>query len=304
MKENGIEVKSKKKSDNLEIVEKTEKAGGIEKTEKTDSIENTEKKGGAESAVPSHKKNAGDCSKFRRLIKWWPLPAYLLLVVLMILFIMSGDKDDLYDAHYKEGTNVVSVGGTDYTILSKEQEDSYIGSFVSDKLNAVKGDKIASVRSYLLYVSVFFEIKGDPEHDYLLDGKNTVYVKKDMLEEAKGYFSDDSHINEYRMTAKLKDLDTMNVLTKEQTDMLFKLSGDEILVDDVLITENYETRREIYGFYDDGLFYKAVMELFKYNNEIYKTTMMIDGDDNQGKSVLKGIKLPDEYQQQFLSIWN
>lgn len=275
-----------------------------EKNINANALETTELAENDASEKGGSKKNKGDKDKLRLVLKWWPLPAYLLLVIGMFFFIKSGDEKDLYEAHFKEGAEVVTVGDTDYVIFSKEDKESFIGSFVSDKLNAVSGDKIASVRSFLLYVSVFFEIEGDPEHNYLVDGKNTIYVRADKLEEARAYFSDDSHINGYKMTSKMKDLDSMNVLSEEQMNMLSQLKGDEILVDEIIITENYETRREIYGFYDDGIFYKAVMELFKYNNEIYKTTMMIDGNDNQGKSVLRGIKLPEEYQQEFLNIWD
>lgn len=260
----------------------------------------TEAAGERGKAVKKDKKDG----KLYRLLKWWPLPVYLLLVAAVIFFIRSGDEDDLYKAHYKDGAETVTVGETDYTVLSKEDSESYIGSFVSDKLNAVQKDKVASVRSYLLYVSVFFSVEGDENMDYLMDGKKTIYVKADRLEAAKEYFADSSNISEYKMTSKLKDLDTMNILSAEQIEMIFSLTGQDTVVKDITVTENFETRREIYGFYDDGIFYKAVAELFLYGGEVYKTTMMIDGDDNEGVSVLRGIRLPEEYQKAFLDIWN
>ena len=163
---------------------------------------------------------------------------------------------------------------------------------------------MASIRSYLLYVSVFFSVEGDENMDYLMDGKNTIYIKEELFEDAKAYYADEANISEYRMTAKKKDLETMNTLTDEQVEILEGLTGEEVVIKDQIITENYETRREIFAFYDNGIAYQAVMELFIYNNEVYKTTMMIDGDDNKGVTVLRGIKLPEEYQQEFLDIWN
>ncbi len=242
--------------------------------------------------------------KLHKLLRWWPVPVYIILVIVLIFFIKGGDENDLYKAKYNGSTEKILLGDTEYTLLSKEEQDSYIGSFVSDKLNAVKKDKVASMRSYLLYVGVYFSVEGDDDLNYLIDGKNNIFVKSEMYEEAKKYFADSANISEYKMTAKLKDLETMNTLTDKQVDMLSGLSGEEVIVKDVIVTENYETRREIYGFFDDGIFYKAYMELFLYNNEVYKTTMMIDGDDNEGVSVLRGIKLPEEYQEEFKAIWD
>ena len=242
--------------------------------------------------------------KWHRILRWWPLPACLLLMVVTLIFIKSGDEDDLYKASYTDTTDEVMVGDTLYVMLSKEDVNSYIGSFVSDKLNMVQKDKVASIRSYLLYVSVFFSVEGDENMDYLMDGKNTIYIKEELFEDAKAYYADEANISEYRMTAKKKDLETMNTLTDEQVEILEGLTGEEVVIKDQIITENYETRREIFAFYDNGIAYQAVMELFIYNNEVYKTTMMIDGDDNKGVTVLRGIKLPEEYQQEFLDIWN
>lgn len=241
--------------------------------------------------------------KIHKILRWWPLPVYLILVVVLIFFIRSGDEDDLYKASYTDSTEKIMVGDTCYVMLSKEDSESYIGSFVSDKLNAVQKDKVASIRSYLLYVSVFFSVEGDENMDYLMDGKKTIYVKEDLYDETTAYYDDETNISSYKMTAKKKDLDTMNELSREQIEMIWNLEGDEVIIKDKIITEDYETRREIFAFYDNGIMYKAVEELFIYNNEIYKTTEMIDGDDNKGVTVLKGIKLPKQYQQEFLDMW-
>lgn len=232
------------------------------------------------------------------------LVVYVLLMTLVLVFVNSGDKDDLYKAHWKEGKKVITMGGVDYRILSSGDSTTYIGSTVSDRLNGVKKDKIASVRSYMLYVSVFFSLENDPEFDYLLDGKNYIYVKDSMYNEAVKYVEDFSNMSEYRMTSAKKDLESMNTLTKEEVDMLENLTGEEKIITDIKITENYENRREIYGFYDNNILYKARMELFKYNGEIYKTTFFIDKNKNKGTTTLKGIKLPEEYQERFKSIWD
>jgi 3-methyladenine DNA glycosylase AlkC len=244
-----------------------------------------------------------ETSKIKKLLRWWPLPVYIIGVIVLILFIKSGDEEDLYKAHMKKGTETVTIGDYDYTVLSKEDEDSYIGSSVSDKLNAVKKDKIASLRSYLLYVSVFYSIEGDEEFDYVMDGKNTIYVKSELLSQAQAYYNDYTNINSFKITTTAKDYESMKEVSSDVYEMLDELSGDEVLIKDKSVTENYENRREIYGFYDNGLMYRAVKELFKYNNEIYLTTYYVDADDNNGTTVIKGIKLPEEYQSSFKEYW-
>ncbi len=239
-----------------------------------------------------------------KLRKWWMVPLYLVLMVVVILFIKSGDEDDPYKASYGESMDEVIVGDAAYKIISSNEDEEYIGSYVSSRLNAVSGDKIASLRSYLLYVSVFFSVEGDENLDYVMDGKKNIYVREDKYDEIKDYYNNEENITEYKMTSKKKDLETMNTISTDEMEMLRTLDGEEKIFDEILLTEDFETRREIYGFYSDGICYKAEMELFKYKDVIYKTTWFVDGNDNEGTTVIKGIALPDEYQERFNGIWN
>ncbi|MBR0131824.1 MAG: hypothetical protein IJM14_01935 [Lachnospiraceae bacterium] len=241
------------------------------------------------------------------LKKWWMIPVYLFFATLLVIFISRGDEKDLYKAHFK-GENEVTIGDVDYTLLSKDDKDNYIGSFVSTKLTALKDKKIATMRSYILYVSVFYSVQGVDDLEYVMDGKNSVYVKSENYEKAKAYFENEAHITSYKMTGKSKKMENLSDLENEKVDALYELmeNGTETEFTKELITENYATRREIYGFFDDGIFCRAVLEVFRdEDNNIYVTTEMIDGKKQKdGKSRLKGVELPEELADYFRELWN
>jgi hypothetical protein len=192
--------------------------------------------------------------------------------------------------------------------LSKDNKDNYIGSFVSTKLTALKDKKIATMRSYILYVSVFYSVQGVDDLEYVMDGKNSVYVKSENYEKAKAYFENEAHITSYKMTGKSKKMENLSDLENEKVEALYELmeNGTETEFTKELITENYATRREIYGFFDDGVFCRAVLEVFRdEDNNIYVTTEMIDGKKQKdGKSRLKGVELPEELADYFRELWN
>ncbi len=244
---------------------------------------------------------------FKLLRKWWMIPVYLFFAVLLIIFISRGDEKDLYKAHFK-AEDEVTIGDVAYRLLSKDNKDNYIGSFVSTKLTALKDKKIATMRSYILYVSVFYSVQGVDDLEYVMDGKNSVYVKSENYEKAKAYFENEAHITSYKMTGKSKKMENLSDLENEKVEALYELmeNGTETEFTKELITENYATRREIYGFFDDGVFCRAVLEVFRdEDNNIYVTTEMIDGKKQKdGKSRLKGVELPEELADYFRELWN
>ena len=244
---------------------------------------------------------------FKLLRKWWMIPVYLFFAVLLIIFISRGDEKDLYKAHFK-AEDEVTIGDVAYRLLSKDDKDNYIGSFVSTKLTALKDKKIATMRSYILYVSVFYSVQGVDDLEYVMDGKNSVYVKSENYEKAKAYFENEAHITSYKMTGKSKKMENLSDLENEKVEALYELmeNGTETEFTKELITENYATRREIYGFFDDGVFCRAVLEVFRdEDNNIYVTTEMIDGKKQKdGKSRLKGVELPEELADYFRELWN
>ena len=244
---------------------------------------------------------------FKLLRKWWMIPVYLFFAVLLIIFISRGDEKDLYKAHFK-AEDEVTIGDVAYRLLSKDNKDNYIGSFVSTKLTALKDKKIATMRSYILYVSVFYSVQGVDDLEYVMDGKNSVYVKSENYEKAKAYFENEAHITSYKMTGKSKKMENLSDLENEKVEALYELmeNGSETEFTKELITENYATRREIYGFFDDGIFCRAVLEVFRdEDNNIYVTTEMIDGKKQKdGKSRLKGVELPEELADYFRKLWN
>lgn len=241
---------------------------------------------------------------FGKIMKWWPLYVYLLFMVAIFIFIASGDKKLPYEAYYKNGTSIVVIGDTDYKLLSIDDKKEYIGSFVSTKLHAEKQDQIARIKSYLLYVSSYYSIQGSENLDYVLDGKFNVYVKADMLEEAKAYFDDVNNISYYMITSKMKDMTSMTKLSDGFVEKLADSDPNEVVIDDIVITENFENRREIYGFYDNDIFCKACYELFKYKGDIYITTKMVDKSANKGVAVLRGRKIPSELAKEVAGFWD
>ena len=110
------------------------------------------------------------------------------------------------------------------------------------------------------------------------------------------------------MTGKSKKMENLSDLENEKVEALYELmeNGTETEFTKELITENYATRREIYGFFDDGIFCRAVLEVFRdEDNNIYVTTEMIDGKKQKdGKSRLKGVELPEELADYFRKLWN
>lgn len=139
--------------------------------------------------------------------------------------------------------------------------------------------------------------------DYLIDGKYNTYVKADLYEEKKAYYDNYDNITSYKITSGRKDNDSMVELSNDFIDKMLDIKEKEVFINNLAVTENYETRREIYGFYENGLFSRACYELFKYEGDIYLTTNMIDKKKNNGESVLKGVKLPDELKKQVESLW-
>ena len=129
-------------------------------------------------------------------------------------------------------------------------------------------------------------------------------------EKAKAYYDDENNITSYKMTDRDKDMNSMTDLDDDKVaalyEMLSKKEIEETAFTDVLITENYATRREIYGYYENGLFARAKIELFRdRDNNLYLTTEMIDAKDNKpdGVTLLKGMRLPQELEDYYHSIW-
>ena len=173
---------------------------------------------------------------FKLLRKWWMIPVYLFFAVLLIIFISRGDEKDLYKAHFK-AEDEVTIGDVAYRLLSKDDKDNYIGSFVSTKLTALKDKKIATMRSYILYVSVFYSVQGVDDLEYVMDGKNSVYVKSENYEKAKAYFENEAHITSYKMTGKSKKMENLSNLENEKVEALYELMENGTETDVIRVCE-------------------------------------------------------------------
>ncbi len=74
--------------------------------------------------------------------------------------------------------------------------------------------------------------------------------------------------------------------------------------EDIDVTQNFKNRREIFAFTADGILYKASMELFLYQNQVYVTTRYEDRTDEKKLSILTGKLLPEELQGYFRGYWD
>ncbi len=239
--------------------------------------------------------------------KWWPVGAFVLLFVAAFLFIIFGGEQDKTEAHYVQGVQELTLDGVSYVLLNDIESENYIGSMVSSILKGCRGERIGSIQSYgIMVVAVLFEVPGDTEHKYLTDSNDRLYVRKDCYEETKSALENPDYLCDYRMVGEDKDMEGLQPLSKETMEAIrtSKENGEEVTVTDKAFVVNYNNRREVFAFSEDGFLYQARYELFLYNNEVYVTTHFEGNEDTTREQILKGVRLPDEFQTVVKEMWN
>ncbi len=241
------------------------------------------------------------------LRKWWPLVAFLLFFVAVLLFILFGGKEDTTEAHYVQGVNEITLDGVSYTLVNDIEAETYIGSMVSDIIKGCRGERIGSVQSYgIMVVAILFEVPGDTEHRYLTDSNDRLYVQTAHLEEYYKMLASPDAFCDYRMVGADKNMDSLKKLDEAAVEVILEAQekGQEVTVEDKAFIINYDNRREVFAFTSDGFLYRARLELFLYNNEVYVTTHFEGDEDTSRAQVLKGVRLPEELQSMLKEIWN
>ncbi len=246
----------------------------------------------------------------KKLGIWGPVIALGVFMIAVLIFIFTaGSGNRGAEGHYVNGIREISLEDENYILINDVDSKSYIGSQVSDVWKAGRGEKVGTISSHrILTLAVLYEVTGDSERKYLVDSKERIYVRKDLYDGTMAVLAEESAFCDYRIVDSEKKYDALLDIDDEkalQTEALAKNGSSEGLlqIDDVLVTQDFGNRREIFAFTEDGLLYKAKLELFLYRDKIYVTTRYEDNSDAKKPSVLTGKLLPEELQEYFKSVW-
>lgn len=238
--------------------------------------------------------------------KW--IRAAILAAVFVGLIVFLFTRGNGNTARYTDGVNGLKLGDETYELVTDIATERYIGSQVRDVIRGVRGEQVAVVKSFGITIAALYRLEGDSDDIYLTDGNDRIYCKKERAEAARAALADtDKYFNDFRITDAAKTIEGMRKIPIEQATALreFGASGEgkEMTVTDKNVVTDYDNRREIFAFSNDGLFRHPVMELFLYNNEVYLTTGFEGDRDVRKDQVLKGVRIPDELQEAFAAYW-
>ncbi len=241
---------------------------------------------------------------------WGPLLALALFMIAVLVFIFTaGSQNRGAQGHYVNGVMEIRLEDENYVLLNDVESQSYIGSQVSDVIKAERGKKVGTIASYkILTLAVLYEVEGDTKGQYLVDSKERIYVRKELYEEVSAQLKEESAFCDYRIVNSEKKYDTLVDIDDEKARQTEALANDEsseglLQIDDVLVTQDFSNRREIFAFTADGVLYRARLELFLYQDQIYVTTRYEDNSDEKKPSILTGKLLPEELQEYYKSMW-
>ncbi len=243
-------------------------------------------------------------AKFR---KWSPLVALGLFLVVVVIFILTAGKEDPSEAHYVQGVNELTLNGVSFTLINDIEAETYIGSMVSDVLKGCRGERVGAIESYgIMTVAVLYAVEGDARNRYLVDSKDRLYVRTDLLEETRAMLSKEESFSVFRIVGKDKDMKSLKDLEKEDVEEIFRMAkeGTEVTINATKVVTDYNNRREVFAFTEDRTLYRAALELFLYNNEVYVTTFFEGNEDKLQKQTLKGVKLTEGLREKLLGMWD
>lgn len=242
------------------------------------------------------------------------LPVALPIVVFvgLILFLaLSGRQKQGRIARYVDGRDVIEIEGVRYALINDTEAQSYIGSLVSDVVKATRGEQYASIRSkglFAMTLGVLSRIEGDADTLYLLDGNGNLYAREGQAEALRNRLADRSAFSDYKIIGKNKKNGEMREMPAEDYAAITAAAADPegcLEIREKNITEDYDTRREVFAFTEDGMFFRACSELFLYNNEVFVTVGFVDSKSSKDKkSVLTGKRLPKEIADRYRDLWN
>lgn len=247
----------------------------------------------------------------KKLGKWGPLIALGLFMLAALIFIMTaGNGNRGITIHYVDGTREMEVKGEHYILINDVDSKDYIGSMVSTVLKCDRGEKVGTISSWwILTMAVVYEVQGDPNRDFLVDSRERIYIRKNLYEAKAAELEKAETFPDYRIVGKAKNYNALIDIDDEKGAALLAWANDGsseglYQTDSIDVTQNFNNRREIFAFTSDGLLYKASMELFLYQDQVYVTTRYEDRTDEKKLSILTGKLLPEELQEYFRGYWN
>ncbi len=243
-------------------------------------------------------------SEFLR--KWWPLAAVLLVFVVALCIILFVGND-APEANYVNGVDKLELDGVTYMLINDVTKEEYIGSMVRSILSAERGEKIAEIKSFgLMVIAMLYDVVGDDTQKYVIDSTGRIYIKEEFYEAAKAELADEAAFTDYRMVGTDKSMSGLKELSIEQVEMIRDAmeNGQEVSITDKPFIINYQNRREIFAFSEDGLLYRAELELFLYEETVFVTTYFAGNEDATKDQALRGVPLPEELGEQIKAIWN
>ena len=242
------------------------------------------------------------------------LAAGAFFIAVLIFILTAGNSNKGKTAHYTNGTLEVEIDGVRYELINDVDGETYIGSMVSDALKAERGEKVGTVTSYgIMTVAVLYRVSGDETGELLIDARGRIYAKSGT-EEKYAALTAEECFTDYRMAVGAKTYDTLadiedaipaEVLKslKEYTEGTSEGMDNTVRIDDPLVSEKETNRRELFVFTEDGMFYKAALELFQYNGHVYVTSGYTDNGDDAA-DVLFGLRVSEEAEEYFLKVWD
>ncbi len=243
-------------------------------------------------------------SEFLR--KWWPF-AVILLVFVVALYIILFAGNDAPEANYVGGVDKLELDGVTYRLINDVTKEEYIGSMVRSILTAERGEKLAEIKSFgLMVIAMIYNVPGDEAQKYVIDSTGRVYVKEELYEATAAEIADEASFTDYRMVGADKSMSGLKKLSIEQVEVILDAmeNGQEVSITDKPFIINYQNRREIFAFSEDGLLYRAELELFLYEETVFVTTYFAGNEDATKDQALRGVPLPEGLGEELKAIWD
>ena len=243
-------------------------------------------------------------------IRLLPVIVLVTIMVAIGIFLFSrGNADGEIGKYSAAGVSEVTLGGDTYVLVNDVLTERYVGSQIRSFVRGVRGEQIGTIKSFVVFtVARLFRVRGDESGRYIVDSSDRIYVKKEFSDGVAERIADKTYFPRCRILDGAqkdtdKDIEKSTELPADAAAMLRSLTGEEVEIDDKLVVMDYTNRREILSFTEDGLFFQVEMELFLYKGSVYLTTGFEGNQSARADQKLRGIRLPDDRQEQFLVFW-
>ena len=240
------------------------------------------------------------------LKKWYPFLLFGAFAVggIVFLFVTMKPKWGGDKATYVDGREELSLGGEHYRLINDVDAETFVGSGVSDVLKTERGEQAGSIVSGgFMTLGVLFKVKGDAEGNYLVDSVGRIYAKNAISETEKKRLSDPGNFPVHRVLGTDKSLESFVEIKPEDYEKIAAAAADvtaSVRISEKSVAEDFDGRRKIFAFTEDGMWYRACGELFCYKDSVFVTTGFLTAKQTTDhKAVLTGTALPAELQEVF-----